>query len=108
MDRLVDMLDGSSPYVRTRALSLIVCNARWDKDGKVDEIDDAYLEHITDAKPITAIQCARALLLIVREKPALRNGIVAALYNADVSTYNGSMRLLVCEGISTALVEILK
>ena len=52
MDRLSDMLDSDNSYVRTRGLTLLAYNAKWDKDYKIDEIIDKYLKHITDIKPI--------------------------------------------------------
>lgn len=106
MDRLAAMLDSDSSYVRTRALTLIACNAKWDKNCRIDEIIDAYLEHITDVKPITARQCIKVLPLIAREKLDLRGKIIKALRNADVRIYGDSMRPLICEDISATLVKI--
>ena len=56
MDEFCDMLESDNSYIRTRGLTLIAYNAKWDTDYKVDEIIDKYLEHITDVKPITATQ----------------------------------------------------
>ena len=53
MDKLGDMLDSDNSYIRTRGLTLIAYNARWDRDNKIDETIDGYLKHITDVKPIT-------------------------------------------------------
>ena len=50
MDRLSDMLENDNSYIRTRGLTLIAYNARWDRDNKIDEIIDGYLKHITDVK----------------------------------------------------------
>ena len=61
MDKLSDMLDSDNSYVRTRGLTLLAYNAKWDKDYKIDEIIDKYLKHITDIKPITARQCIKLL-----------------------------------------------
>ena len=71
MDRLSDMLDSDNSYVRTRGLTLLAYNAKWDKDYKIDEIIDKYLKHITDVKPITARQCIKLLPIIARYKPCL-------------------------------------
>ena len=54
MDRLTGMIDSDNSYIRTRGLTLIAYNAKWDKDNKIDEIIDKYLKHIEDIKPITA------------------------------------------------------
>lgn len=44
------MIDSDNSYIRTRGLTLIACNAKWDKDNKIDEIIDEYLKHIEDVK----------------------------------------------------------
>lgn len=54
MDKFSDMLDNDNSYIRTRGLTLIAYNAKWDRYYKIDEIIDKYLKHITDVKPITA------------------------------------------------------
>ena len=56
MEVFVEKLNSDNSYYRTRALALIVANAKWDTDYKIDENIDAILAHITDAKPITARQ----------------------------------------------------
>lgn len=108
IDKLIDMLDDDNSYIRTRALTLIACNAKWDKDYKVDEIIDKYLQHITDVKPITARQCIKNLPKIAASKPDLRNDIIRALEWADISLYADSMRSLVYKDIQQALKEIHK
>lgn len=106
MDRLGDMLRSGHSYIRTRALTLIAYNAKWDRDYKIDELIDQYLEHIADAKPITARQCIKLLPVIAREKPELKSDIVSALCRADVSIYADSMRPLVSRDIQEALEKI--
>lgn len=108
MDRLSDMLDSDNSYIRTRGLTLLACNAKWDKDYKMDEMIDRYLKHITDVKPITARQCIKLLPMIARDKPELKNDILSALHKADISVYDDSMRPLVYKDIQRALKEIQK
>lgn len=108
VDRLSDMLDSDNSYVRTRGLTLLACNARWDKDFKLDEIIDKYLKHIVDVKPITARQCIKLLPVIAKYKPDLKNDILCALYKADISAYEDSMQPLVYKDIQKALKEIQK
>lgn len=108
MDRLCDMLDNDHSYIRTRGLTLIACNARWDKDHKIDEIMDKYLKHITDSKPITARQCIKLLPVIAESKPELRDGILAALQEADISFYDTSMQQLIHQDIQKVQEEIQK
>ena len=80
MDRLSDMLDNDNSYIRTRGLTLLAYNAKWDKDYKIDEIIDRYLKHITDVKPITARQCIKLLPIIAKYKPELKDDILSALH----------------------------
>ena len=108
MDRLGDMLDSDNSYIRTRGLTLIAYNARWDRDNKIDEIIDGYLKHITDVKPITARQCIKLLPMIAKDKPELRKDICSALERADISFYDDSMQPLVYKDIQKALKEIQK
>ena len=108
MDGLSDMLDDDNSYIRTRGLTLLAYNAKWDKDYKIDEIIDKYLKHITDIKPITARQCIKLLPFIARYKPELRNDIISALHKANISIYDDSMQPLVYKDIQKTLKEIKK
>lgn len=106
MDRLSDMLDSDHSYIRTRGLTLIAYNAKWDKDYKIDEVIDRYLKHITDVKPITARQCIKLLPMMAKYKPELKNDILSALRKANISVYDDSMQPLVYRDIQKALKEI--
>ena len=108
MDKLSDMLDSDNSYIRTRGLTLIACNAKWDKDYKIDEIIDKYLKHITDIKPITARQCIKLLPVIAKDKPELKDDILSALHKADSSFYEDSMQPLVYKDTQKAIKEIQK
>lgn len=108
MDRLGDMLDSDNSYIRTRGLTLLACNSKWDKDNKIDEIIDKYLKHITDVKPITARQCIKLLPTIAENKLELKDDIVSALRKADISFYDDSMQPLIYKDIQKSLKEIQK
>lgn len=108
MDRLGDMLDSDNSYIRTRGLTLLACNSKWDRDNKIDEIIDKYLKHITDVKPITARQCIKLLPTIAENKPELKDDIVSALRKADISFYDDSMQPLIYKDIQKSLKEIQK
>lgn len=108
MDKFFDMIDDDNSYIRTRGLTLIACNSKWDKDYKLDEIIDKYLKHITDVKPITARQCIKLLPVIAENKPELKDDIISALKKADISFYAGSMQPLVYKDIQMSLTEIQK
>lgn len=106
INRFIEMMDNANSYVRARGLTLIAYNARWDVDDKIDKIIGAYLEHITDEKPICARQCIKLLPLIAKAKPVLVPEIVSALRNANVAYYADSMRSLVQNDIRAALLTI--
>jgi len=106
MDQFADMLDSENSYIRTRGLTLIAYNAKWDTDYKVDEMIDKYLEHITDIKPITARQCIKLLPKIAKAKPELKDDILSALRKADASIFPDSMQSLVYKDIRNSLAEI--
>ena len=106
MDRLSSMLDNDNSYIRTRGLTLIAYNAKWDTNYKIDEIIDKYLQHITDVKPIVARQCIKLLPIIANHKPELRNDILSALHKANICIYDDSMHPLVCKDIHKALKKI--
>lgn len=108
MDQLADMMDSDNSYIRTRGLTLIAYNAKWDKDNKIDEVIDEYLKHIEDIKPITARQCIKLLPMITKNKPELKDDIVSALQKADICVYVDSMQSLICKDIKNSLAEIEK
>ena len=108
MDILSDMLDSDNSYIRTRGLTLLAYNAKWDKDYKIDEIIDKFLRHITDVKPITARQCIKLLPIVAKYKPELKADILSALHKANISIYDDSMQQLVYKDIRKALKEIQK
>ena len=108
MDKLADMIGSDNSYIRTRGLTLIAYNAKWDKHNKINEIIDEYLKHIKDIKPITARQCIKLLPIIAKNKPELKEDIVFALQKADISIYADSMQPLVYKDIQNSLAEIEK
>ena len=106
MEQFIEKLDSENSYFRTRALALIVANAKWDTEDKIDENIDAILSHITDCKPITARQLIQDLPVLARDKPDLRPDILSALRGADTLRYPLSMRSLVDGDIRKAIMEI--
>ena len=106
IDDFIEMMRDPNSYVRTRGLTLIACNAKWDEAGKVDAVIDEYLEHITDKKPITARQCIKALAQLGEAKPNLVPRITFALRSADASRYPESMRPLVQADIRDVLLAL--
>lgn len=106
IDSFIEMMRDSNSYVRTRGLTLIACNAKWDEMGKIDEIIDEYLDHVTDDKPITARQCIKSLPKLAEAKPRLIPRIASLLRQADASQYTDSMRPLVQNDIRDTLLAL--
>ena len=102
-DTFTEMLDDKNSYLRTRGFRLIIANAHWDKDCKIDEIIDKLLELIMDEKPITARQCIQALPILVKYKPDLKGGVVRALHNANPLKYKETMQNLIMNDIKKSL-----
>ena len=53
LDIFIKKINNNS-YIRTRGLKLISAKAKWDKDNRINEIIDLYLQHFEDDKPITS------------------------------------------------------
>lgn len=105
-DRFASLLRHKNSLVRNRAISILAANARWDGDGKFDALLDEFLSHVTDAKPVTARQCAAALPEITEAKPALTPRVRSALEHADLSGYADSMQPLILKDIVAVLQKI--
>ena len=106
MDAFASMMESDNSYLRTRGLLLMVANARWDEDNRIDEVIDALLTHVDDVKPITARQCIQSLPELAKFKPELREDIVNALRNAKTFRYPGTMQPLIQKDIANALHRI--
>lgn len=106
IDTFIEMMRDSNSYVRTRGLTLIACNAKWDEARKIDGIIDEYLDHVTDDKPITARQCIQSLPKLAEAKPHLIVRIASSLRQANISQYADSMRPLVQNDIRDALLVL--
>lgn len=105
MDRMGAMLLSDISYIRTRGLTLIAHNVKWDKENKIYGLLPEFLKHLADEKPIVTRQCIKLLPIIARDKPELKKVILSALDNADPSIYKDSMRPLICKDIKEALKE---
>lgn len=105
-DSFTLMLNDVNSYIRTRGIRLIAANAKWDRDCKIDEIIDRYLEHIMDDKVITARQAIQRLPMIAKYKPDLIDDLNNALRKANPQRYKTSMQSLIYKDIQEAWKEI--
>lgn len=89
------LLNHPKSLVRNRVLHILAANAQWDEENRFDSILEDYLTHVTDAKPITARQCIKALAQVGLAKPHYIPRILSCLSGADLSEYKDSMRPLI-------------
>lgn len=106
MDRMGAMLLSDNSYIRTRGLTLIAHNVKWDNENKIFGILPEFLKHLADVKPIVTRQCVKLLPIIARDKPVLKDIILSALKSADISFYKDTMRPLIYKDIQEAISEI--
>lgn len=106
IDTFIEMMRDSNSYIRTRGLTLIAHNAKWDEKGKIDGIIDEYLDHATDDKPITARQCIKSLPKLAEAKPNLMPYIASSLRQTDISQYADSMKSLIQNDIRDTLLAL--
>ncbi|MGN0628170.1 MAG: SufBD protein [Oscillospiraceae bacterium] len=106
MEHLLSLTEDKNSFVRTRALLLIIANAKWDKQELIDASREKLLSHMTDGKPITARQFIQNLPDLAAQKPGLRDEIAQRLRSADFSGYKDSMRPLLEKDREKALEKI--
>lgn len=103
-EAFASLLNHPKSYVRNRAVHLIAANVQWDDDNTFESILPAFLNHVTDEKPITARQCIQALSSIGLARPAYIPRIIDRLQRADLSRYKASMRPLIEKDIRNTLL----
>ncbi|WP_028044443.1 hypothetical protein [Candidatus Stoquefichus massiliensis] len=105
-NEFVDMMNNQeNSFIRTRGLRLIAYHSKWDTENKVNSIIDDWLEHIEDAKPITARQCIKDTVMIAKYKPELIDTILNSLENFH-KIYDDSMQSLIYKDIKQAIRQI--
>ncbi|MGJ4850858.1 hypothetical protein ACH6CV_11450 [Bacillota bacterium Meth-B3] len=101
-----DKLASANSYQRSIGLMLMAENAKWDKDNRMAEAIDAYLDVLRDEKPITVRQSIQSLRQIVPHAPALAGKITDALISLDLSAVKETMRKSILLDVLNALLLI--
>lgn len=91
----VGMLKDDSSYARTRFFILICNQARWAKDGQIEEIYDQMKELLYDPKPTVVRQCLNALHEVALFRPEMNDAIKKSIAKIDLSKYKESMAPLI-------------
>ncbi|MDB0441220.1 SufBD protein [Clostridioides difficile] len=105
-DYFLDMINNENSYIRTRGLLLIVANAKWDTDNKIEMNIDSILSHIVDKKPSVSRNFIQSLPNITKYKKQLIHRIRTELSNADINIYNDNMKPLVEKDIRNTLSNL--
>lgn len=100
------MLEAESSYVRSRGFLLLVANARYDAEGRIDAAFERMVACLHDPKPTVVRQCVQALPELAATKPALTGRIIAELERIDPNAYRDSMQPLIAADVSSALAVV--
>jgi hypothetical protein len=80
---IASLLRHKNSYHRNFALAIIANLTQVDQENLFSEISHDYCEHINDEKFTTGQYCVRNSSKIIRNKPELRDQIVALLLDVD-------------------------
>ena len=101
-------LSSDNSYQRSIGIMLLAENARWDAENRMDNVLNAYLNLLTNEKPITVRQCIQSLGIIAACKPKLAETIAKRLMSFDLAKVKETMRKSIFLDIVHVLVEIRK
>lgn len=100
------LLNNKSSYNRTRALNLIIENARWDNDRLIDKKLDLILNHLHDEKPTVSRNLIQNLPKLAQMKEHLIPQILTALKQTKSTIYNDTMQPLIQKDIESSILEL--
>lgn len=101
-------LKSHNSYQRSIGLMMIAENARWDKENKLDNTIDEYLDILGDEKPITVRQCIQSLSKMIPYKPKYCEKIAGALLAFNFDDVKETMRKSILLDIINILLLIRK
>ena len=100
IEAFASLLNDKKSYVRTRAFILCCSQARWDKEGKLEELMPELLKLFHDPSPTVVRQCLNAAKEIVVFRPELIEIIRKELGQMKLSEYKESMSKLIQSDVS--------
>ncbi len=101
-----DKLKSENSYQRSIGLMLIAENAKWDKENRLENVIDEYLDLLNDEKPITIRQCVQGLGKILPYKPELNDKIIDPLVAFDLMAIKETMRKSILLDLLSILLMI--
>lgn len=105
---LLRLLSSQNETARTRAILLLAHNARWDRNGLLDNAMDEYLSHLYDEEGETAEHLIRSLVWIAREKPYLKDRFISALKNYEIDRISEANRDMIKANLQDSLSQLEK
>jgi hypothetical protein len=80
---IAPLLQHANSYHRDFALTILANLTKVDQDNLFSKLFDGYFEHLNDTKFMTSLCCVRNSLKIIRNKPELRETILALLLDVN-------------------------
>ena len=100
----VSMLQDENSLIRTRFFILICNQARWAKDGQIEDVYEQMEPLLCDSKPTVVRQCLKAFHEVALYRPEMNGLIKESISKIDLKTYKDSMTPLIKKDI----VELMK
>lgn len=106
LDNFADMLSSDNSYVRTRGMLLMIANAKWDSNEKINAVLDSILALLCDPSALSVRKTIQMLPTLALYKPILKADIVLALQKLELAKYSENMRVLLERDREKALEEL--
>ena len=105
-DDIKKMLFSEKSYIKMRGFRIICKLSKWDKDNKINNIIDSFLQILDDEKPTIVRQCLSSLNNLLLYKTDLSEKVKNKLKNMDLSKYKDSMKPLIQKDINCILNQL--
>lgn len=108
LPEFASLLSDRKSYVRTRAFILCCSQARWDTEGKIEQILPDMMRLLHDEKPTVVRQCLSSVIEIVVFRPELSLQIKKEVESIDLNGYKDSVVPLIkkdCDRVMEILHE---
>ena len=94
-ENFASLLNDRKSYIRIRACILCCSQARWDDEGKLEQLLPRLTALFHDSKPTVVRQCLNAVKEIVVFRPELHKNILQELDRIDLTGFKDSMSNLI-------------
>ena len=102
-DTFIVALHNSNSCVRSRGFKLILRNAKWDRENKINKNLKEILDVLDDEKPTVVRQCIPLLSFISAYKKELIPSVRKKIMNLNYLKYKDSMQGLIKKDIDNII-----